>query len=102
MCVVCIYTNYDEVKIEYRLSLNLKILRNRSFLHFQQSKRVIGPSRIIGNSMEVNLNLTLPSVVLVHVCHSSNAPGRVTNLRVYNITRNEVVITWKDTKVATK
>lgn len=69
---------------------------------FQQYVRAKAPEQVIGSSLEVNLNLSLPSLAVVHVCSGSEAPGGVRKLRVYNITWNEVLLTWKDRKVGTK
>lgn len=68
----------------------------------QEPFRFKEPTSVIGNTLDLHLNLTRPSVAVVHVCAPGNPPGRVTHLRVYNVTYNEVVLFWKSRKVKSK
>lgn len=61
-----------------------------------------GPKEINETFLK-GITLNLPSVVLVHICSSSERPpGKVTNLEIFNVTKNEVLLIWKDSHVKTK
>ncbi|KAF5269379.1 hypothetical protein FQA39_LY08771 [Lamprigera yunnana] len=69
----------------------------------EEPYRLKRPSFILTSPLTLKLNLTLPSVALINICsRSSQPPGRVTHLTAHNITENEVLLVWKDTKVRSK
>ncbi|XP_049812233.1 alpha-L-iduronidase isoform X1 [Schistocerca nitens] len=70
-----------------------------------------GPKRLqleaVSNSktLQIFLPLTLPSVALIFFCSSeNNSPsfGKVTKLKAFNITFNEVLLTWSDKEINTR
>lgn len=78
-----------------------KTLRNemRSKQELYQTKPVFAPEI----TMNISLHVSLPSVTLIHICSLPlNVPGKVTNLRFFNITFNEVMIFWSDEEVASR
>lgn len=51
----------------------------------------------------IRWTIPLPGVLLFHVCAKPRRhPAQVTNLQVYNITTNQVLLTWSDTCVHAK
>ncbi|GLV44162.1 alpha-L-iduronidase [Carabus blaptoides fortunei] len=73
-------------------------------------RQVEGPHRLIAPSdlspktdLRLQFTATLPTVALLHICSDQgHPPGRVTKLQVYNVTYNEVLLIWKDHRLATK
>ncbi|XP_049961209.1 alpha-L-iduronidase [Schistocerca serialis cubense] len=70
-----------------------------------------GPKRLqleaVSNrkSLQIFLPLTLPTVALIFFCSSeNNSPsfGQVTKLKAFNITFNEVLLTWSDKEINTR
>ncbi|XP_049827470.1 alpha-L-iduronidase isoform X3 [Schistocerca gregaria] len=57
------------------------------------------------NPLQIFLPLTLPTVALIFFCSSeNNSPsfGKVTKLKAFNITFNEVLLTWSDKEINTR
>ncbi|XP_044736662.1 alpha-L-iduronidase-like [Chrysoperla carnea] len=47
--------------------------------------------------------MTLPSVTLIHICGGvTPIPGRVTQLEIFNVTYNQVLLIWNDKNVLSK
>ncbi|XP_063926222.1 alpha-L-iduronidase isoform X1 [Zophobas morio] len=65
--------------------------------------RLFPPTPLTSENLTLTLNLTIPSVALVHVCPKpTEPPGPVTKLSVFNVTRSEIFLTWSDSEIATK
>ncbi|XP_028135858.2 alpha-L-iduronidase [Diabrotica virgifera virgifera] len=58
--------------------------------------RLVSPTDLKDTYLQFHLTLNMPSVHLVQVCSKSDTlPKRVTSVMFYNVTWNEVIITWK-------
>ncbi|KAB0799443.1 hypothetical protein PPYR_07323 [Photinus pyralis] len=69
--------------------------------HCEEPYRLEGPRSIL--NLTLQMNLALPSVALINICSRTSQPlGRVTRLVAHNITRNEVLLVWKDSKIRSK
>ncbi|XP_017769452.1 PREDICTED: alpha-L-iduronidase [Nicrophorus vespilloides] len=65
--------------------------------------RVLGPDSANSTNLEIVLNITMPSVYLIHACNSSiKAPGPTTHLQVRMVQDNEVLLIWKDDRVKSR
>ncbi|XP_064212392.1 alpha-L-iduronidase [Tribolium castaneum] len=65
--------------------------------------RLFVPTSVSTANLNIALNLTVPSVALIHICSKPSAnPGPVTKLSISNVTRNEILLTWSDAKIDTK
>nr|XP_046242525.1 alpha-L-iduronidase [Scatophagus argus] len=69
-----------------------------------QDPRVDGPWEVpAGDTLTLKVKLSLPSVLLVHVCAQPKAePGQVNGLRFIRITKGQVLIIWSDHCVGSK
>lgn len=69
-----------------------------------QDPRVDGPWDVpAGDTLTLKVKLSLPSVLLVHVCARPKAePEQVNGLRFIGITRGQVLIVWSDHCVDSK
>lgn len=55
-----------------------------------------GPIRVDSAWLNVTLNLTVPSIHLLHVCQYSDIkPKAIHSVMIYNVTWNEALIVWK-------
>ncbi|XP_056642505.1 alpha-L-iduronidase isoform X2 [Diorhabda sublineata] len=62
----------------------------------EDPKRLFTPTDVLNSEIILNLSLSIPSVHLIHVCSKTEKlPRKVTAVRFYNVTWNEVLITWK-------
>jgi L-iduronidase len=65
--------------------------------------RLFDPTDISTQDLNIPVNLTVPSVALIHICSKpSTSPGPVTKLSIFNVTGNEVLLTWSDAQIDTK
>ncbi|KAJ9588107.1 hypothetical protein L9F63_018534, partial [Diploptera punctata] len=66
--------------------------------------RARGPAEVPrSGDVELLLPVSLPSVVLVHLCsRAAETPGQVSGVLVCNVTYNEVMIFWSDQHVLTR
>ncbi|KAL3278675.1 hypothetical protein HHI36_016210 [Cryptolaemus montrouzieri] len=63
----------------------------------EEPKRLKDPQEFSPGSFEVTVNISIPSVVLLHACYEPRyPPGRVTDLTIQNVTRYEVLLNWSD------
>ncbi|XP_041792468.1 alpha-L-iduronidase isoform X2 [Chelmon rostratus] len=69
-----------------------------------QDPRVDGPWEVpAGDTLTLKVKLSLPSVLLVHVCAQPKAvPDQVNGLRFIRITKGQVLIVWSDHCVGSK
>lgn len=69
-----------------------------------QDPRVDGPREVpAGGALTLKASLSLPSVLLVHVCAQPKAePDQVNGLRFMRITRGQVLVVWSDHCVNSK
>lgn len=67
---------------------------------FQLMREVEGPNIYQGISLwkgqEINLNMLMPSIMVVRFCSEGRRPDQVFGVQVLNITWNQVLIIWKD------
>lgn len=64
---------------------------------------MIQPTLIINNKFNLVVNTSVPAIYLIHICDkSNNPPGPVTNLQIFNVTKDEVLLIWKDNQVGTR
>ncbi|XP_064119925.1 alpha-L-iduronidase-like isoform X2 [Macrobrachium nipponense] len=65
-----------------------------------------GPQRLqaVPPSLDFKVNLTMPSVLFIHLCEESQElqPGQVTNVSTISITSADVLITWSDALISTR
>ncbi|XP_075879171.1 alpha-L-iduronidase isoform X2 [Nelusetta ayraudi] len=70
-------------------------------LRSQQEPQLDGPYEApAGGALTLKVRLSLPSVLLVHVCaRPEAAPGQVSGLRFIGVTRGQVLLVWSDDAV---
>ncbi|XP_049820618.1 alpha-L-iduronidase [Aethina tumida] len=55
-----------------------------------------GPTEFNSVNINISVLMSIPSVALIHLCtHGDNYPGTVYSINVFNVTRSEVLLTWK-------
>uniref|UniRef100_A0A1B6C221 Uncharacterized protein n=1 Tax=Clastoptera arizonana TaxID=38151 RepID=A0A1B6C221_9HEMI len=76
----------------------------------RKMRQVEGPHRIYGKklknvkrNLKIQLQISMPSIALIHICkRTDKRPKKVKLVHALNITYNEVLLIWKDSKIGTR
>ncbi|CAH0559379.1 unnamed protein product [Brassicogethes aeneus] len=89
-------TNPYEVWGKYGKPVFPNATVRREMRYVEEPLRFLGPADLILPNIKISILMSVPSVALIHLCaYGEHIPGPVYSINIFNVTRNEILLTWK-------